>query len=264
MFLDHTTDQTALLATVSSMLSKAGGTLALDVKKSCFESEARHRAGDKRRPRCGIQSEFGLSTAALIVQDVCRSASVVKSAHRPCSARSCVRTRRGRSRCWTGTYTAGPLPVGRARRAVPHRRRGVLVCDFTGRRRARRIFRLPDGPAARAKSLPCTRKTLRGPGAGTTIGVARGRSRDHRRAAGRPGERHRACQRPPPVRTAARSIPGRPAPARRMRREDHGGEVADPEGRQRHRDDIASAAPSRRMRRPRSSTICTSSWARWG
>ncbi len=78
MFLDHTTDQTALLATVSSMLSKAGGTLALDGKKSSFESELDTELETSGVLDAASYSEFGLSTAALIVQDVCRSASVVE------------------------------------------------------------------------------------------------------------------------------------------------------------------------------------------
>ena len=80
MFFDYTDDQTALLSTVSAILARAGGKSALDGNKSSFDT-----ALDAELETSGVLDaasypNFGPSTAALIVHEVSRSASIVEVA----------------------------------------------------------------------------------------------------------------------------------------------------------------------------------------
>lgn len=78
MFLDPTDDQAALLSTVSTILSKARARLVLDGHKGSFDSEL-----DAELESTGVLDavsypDFGLSAAALVIHQVCRTASLAE------------------------------------------------------------------------------------------------------------------------------------------------------------------------------------------
>jgi hypothetical protein len=144
MFLDHTADQAALLSTVSSILSEARSRVVLDGRKASFDLELDSELESSGVLKVASYPEFGLSTAALVTHEVCRSASI-------CGGRSVGgRPPVGLSRCATaaggrdGRCSAdGAPPAGRVSRARVVRRGRVVVPGFArGRRGGGCVFRL--------------------------------------------------------------------------------------------------------------------------
>jgi hypothetical protein len=80
MYLDHTDDQAALLSTVSTILSKARRRLVLDGNKASFDAELDAELESNGMLDSASYPDFGLSTAALVVHEVCRSASIAEVA----------------------------------------------------------------------------------------------------------------------------------------------------------------------------------------
>jgi alkylation response protein AidB-like acyl-CoA dehydrogenase len=80
MYLDHTDDQAALLSTVSTILSKARSRLVLDGKKASFDAELDAELASNGVLDAACYPDFGLSTAALVVHEVCRNASIAEVA----------------------------------------------------------------------------------------------------------------------------------------------------------------------------------------
>jgi len=80
MFLDTTDDQAALLATVSTILARADGKSILDGAKASFDAGLDSELETNGVLDAATYPEFGLPTAALVVHEVCRSASIAEVA----------------------------------------------------------------------------------------------------------------------------------------------------------------------------------------
>jgi hypothetical protein len=80
MFLDISDDQHALLATVSAVLARARSRLVLGASKASFDLELDGELEKNGMLDAASYPEFGVSTAALVVHEVCRSASMAEVA----------------------------------------------------------------------------------------------------------------------------------------------------------------------------------------
>jgi Acyl-CoA dehydrogenase, C-terminal domain len=80
MLLDHTSDQAALLSTVSAIISRAAGKPVLDGNRSSFDTELDLEFEQNGLLDAAGYSDLGLSTAVLVVQEVCRSSRIVEVA----------------------------------------------------------------------------------------------------------------------------------------------------------------------------------------
>lgn len=80
MFLDLSDDQDALLTTVSAVLARAKGRLVLGGSKASFDLELDAELEKNGVLDAASYPEFGVSTAALVVHEVCRSASIAEVA----------------------------------------------------------------------------------------------------------------------------------------------------------------------------------------
>ncbi|EJN07255.1 acyl-CoA dehydrogenase [Bradyrhizobium sp. YR681] len=78
MFLDISDDQDALLTTVSAVLARAKSRLVLGSGKASFDLELDADLDKNGVLDAASYPEFGVSTAALIVHEVCRSASITE------------------------------------------------------------------------------------------------------------------------------------------------------------------------------------------
>ncbi|HEX9214929.1 MAG TPA: acyl-CoA dehydrogenase family protein [Bradyrhizobium sp.] len=80
MFLDISDDQDALLTTVSAVLTRARSRLVLGNGKASFDLGLDADLEKNGVLDAASYPEFGVSTAALVVHEVCRSASIVEVA----------------------------------------------------------------------------------------------------------------------------------------------------------------------------------------
>lgn len=80
MFLDISDDQRALLTTVSAVLARAKGRLVLDAGKASYDAALDAELQENGVLDAASWPEFGVSTAALVVDEVCRSACVTEVA----------------------------------------------------------------------------------------------------------------------------------------------------------------------------------------
>jgi alkylation response protein AidB-like acyl-CoA dehydrogenase len=80
MFLDISEDQDALLTTVSAVLTRARNRLVLGGSKASFDLELDTDLDKNGVLDAASYPEFGVSTAALVVHEVCRSASIAEVA----------------------------------------------------------------------------------------------------------------------------------------------------------------------------------------
>ncbi len=80
MFLDYTDDQAALLATVSTILARASGKSPLDGSKASFDVDLDLELELNGVLDAASYPDFGLSTGVLVVQEVCRNASIAEVA----------------------------------------------------------------------------------------------------------------------------------------------------------------------------------------
>jgi Acyl-CoA dehydrogenase, C-terminal domain len=80
MFLDISDDQDALLTTVSAVLARAKSRLVLDGNKASFDAELDAELEKNGVLDAASYPEFGVSTAALVVHEICRSASIAEVA----------------------------------------------------------------------------------------------------------------------------------------------------------------------------------------